>query len=90
MQPVKLIIIGAGQRGAGYAAYAGHFPEQLQIVGVAEPRDFHRKQMMDEYRIPPENAATDWTELAARDKFADGAGVSTPRLSTMSFRVAGT
>jgi predicted dehydrogenase len=77
MQPVKLIIIGAGQRGAGYAAYAGHFPEQLQIVGVAEPRDFHRKQMMDEYRIPPENAATDWTELAARDKFADGAVVST-------------
>ena len=39
MNPITAIVLGAGQRGANvYAAYALSFPNELKIVGVAEPR----------------------------------------------------
>ena len=39
MKPITAIVLGAGQRGANvYAAYARNFPNELKIVGVAEPR----------------------------------------------------
>ena len=62
MKQVSLIVIGAGQRGAGYAAFAKHFPQRLTVVGVAEPRDYHREKLASEYDIPPENVAKDWRE----------------------------
>ena len=77
MDPVRLIVVGAGGRGSGYATYARHHPEQLQIVGVAEPRDFYRERLADDYDIPYENIAVDWRELAARPRFADGVIITT-------------
>ena len=39
MKPITAIILGAGQRGANvYGGYALNFPNELKIVGVAEPR----------------------------------------------------
>ena len=77
MDPVRLIVVGAGGRGSGYATYARHHPEELQIVGVAEPRDFYRERLADDYDIPYDNICTDWRELAARPKFADGVIITT-------------
>ena len=37
MAPVKAIVIGAGYRGRAYAAYAKAHPDELEIVGVADP-----------------------------------------------------
>lgn len=38
MKPITAIILGAGQRGANvYGGYALDFPNELKIVGVAEP-----------------------------------------------------
>ncbi len=37
MPPIRLIVIGAGSRGANYAEYAISHPDQAQVVGVAEP-----------------------------------------------------
>ena len=37
------IVLGAGSRGNAYAHYSLSFPEQLQIVGVAEPDADHRR-----------------------------------------------
>ena len=42
MPPIKLIIIGAGSRGANYAEYAISHPDQAQVVGVADPREHYR------------------------------------------------
>ncbi len=77
MDPIRLLVVGAGSRGSAYATYARQHPEQLQIVGVAEPRDFYRERLADEYDIPYDNVCTDWAELAARPKFADGVIIAT-------------
>ncbi len=77
MDPIRLIVAGAGERGSSYAAYARQHPDQLRIVGVAEPRDFYRERLADDYDISADNVCTDWRELAARPKFADGVIIAT-------------
>ncbi len=52
MNPVKLLIIGAGGRGGGYATYAAEHPDLAKVVGVAEPRDFYRNRLVETYGIP--------------------------------------
>ncbi len=78
MPPVTLIVIGAGSRGATYAGYAAQHPEQVRIVGVADPREFYRQQLASQHNIPPEHVFTDWREAAAQPRFADGVIISTP------------
>ena len=34
---LKAIVLGAGYRGRAYADYAKEHPDQLEIVGVADP-----------------------------------------------------
>eukprot|EP01135_Chromosphaera_perkinsii_P005946 Nk52_evm3s374 gene=Nk52_evmTU3s374 len=75
---VTAIVVGAGQRGAAYASYAKYFPERLQIVGVADPKDFYRKKFQNLYNIPAENCFVDWKDLAKRPKFADAVIIATP------------
>jgi predicted dehydrogenase len=42
MAVVSLVIIGAGERGAGYARWARRHPDRAAVVGVAEPRQARR------------------------------------------------
>ena len=77
MRPVDIIIVGAGDRGTSYAAFAQHHPERVRIVGVAEPRDWHRADFQKRYDVPEENVATDWKILADRPKFADAVVIAT-------------
>lgn len=77
MEPVKLIVVGAGNRGHAYAKYAELCPDMLQIVGVAEPREWHRNDIATTHKIPPEHVFHCWTELAKVPKFADGVIIST-------------
>lgn len=78
MPPVRLIIVGAGSRGAIYAGYARAHPDQVQIVGVAEPRAAQRAALAAEHSIPAQFVASDWRALAALPRFADGAVIATP------------
>lgn len=77
MAPIKVIIAGAGARGYGYAQYAKLYPDRMMVVGVAEPRDFFRNRMVEEFDIPIENAFNDWKDMAAKPKFADAVIVAT-------------
>lgn len=77
MKPVELIIAGAGDRGFVYASYVKTHPKRAQIVGVAEPRDFYREKMVEEYNIPEENVFTDWKDMAKKKKFADAVIIAT-------------
>jgi predicted dehydrogenase len=76
-KPVTAMIVGAGNRGMGYATFAQAHPERLKIVGVAEPRDYNRDLMASTYNLPPENVTSDWRELAARPRFADAVIIAT-------------
>ena len=73
---VSLIIVGAGSRGSEYARFAAEYPDRLEIVGVAEPRELYRTRMASKYNIPPEHVFTCWTDLAKVKKFADGVIIS--------------
>ncbi|MFT5091148.1 MAG: putative dehydrogenase, partial [Planctomycetota bacterium] len=41
---LKAIIVGAGHRAITYASYAENYPDELQIVGVADPTPLRREQ----------------------------------------------
>src|SRR5690606_6591008 len=77
MQPVRLIVVGAGSRGSVYASYAARHPSDLRIVGVAEPREFYRERLASEFEIPRDAVTGDWRALADRPRFADGVIIAT-------------
>src|SRR4051794_27569719 len=78
MEPVSLILIGAGSRGSGYSQFALNHPELCRVVGVADPRPFYRERVADQHDLAPENVVEDWTELVNRPRFADAVTIATP------------
>ena len=60
MAPVSLIVVGAGQRGAGYARWARRHPERASVVAVAEPSPVRRSRLAAEHGIASGNTAADW------------------------------
>lgn len=78
MKPVDIVIVGAGDRGRTYAAYALEHPERARIIGVAEPREYYRTRMADEHDIPDEHVFEGWQEAARCSRFADAAVIATP------------
>lgn len=78
MPPIKLLILGAGSRGANYAEYASWRPDQAQVVGVAEPREPYRAALVARHDIPAANVFADWREAADRPRFADAVIIATP------------
>lgn len=52
MKQITAIVIGAGLRGNIYASYAHRYPEELKIIGVAEPDETRRKTFQESYGIP--------------------------------------
>jgi predicted dehydrogenase len=76
-KPVSVVIIGAGQRGMGYATFSQAHSDRLRVTGVAEPRTYNRNFMAETYDLPDENVVHDWRDLAARPRFADAVIIST-------------
>ncbi|KAI9056544.1 streptomycin biosynthesis protein StrI [Trametes sanguinea] len=50
-EPVKLAIVGCGQRGRAYAAYALQEPTLCKVVAIAEPRPKTRRIMAETYSV---------------------------------------
>ena len=69
-EPIKLIVLGCGSRGTGYAGFAEKHPDRARVVAVAEPRDFYRNRVGDRCGVPEERRYRSWTEVAALPKFA--------------------
>jgi predicted dehydrogenase len=76
-KPVTAVVVGAGGRGMGYSLFSQAHPDRLQIVGVAEPREYNRQKMVQTYQLSAENVFVDWRELAARPRMADAAIIAT-------------
>lgn len=75
--PVKIIIVGAGQRGRVYAQFSKVAPEKMQVVGVADPNPYRRQVMQQAYQLPDEQCFTDWTEILQQPKQADAVLIAT-------------
>lgn len=77
MSTVNIIIVGAGNRGRGYADYCKHLPDKAKIVGVAEPNEFRRNKMVEEHNIAHNMIFDGWQSLAEMEKMADVVIVAT-------------
>ena len=72
MRQITAIILGAGQRGAeAYAEFARNFPNEMKVVGVAEPREDRRARFSQRYGVPAERCYASWEEALAPEKYAD-------------------
>lgn len=70
-KPLTAIIVGAGHRSIIYADYSLKHPDELKIVGIAEPDTQRVEEAVKKYNIPAENCFKNADELAAHDKIAD-------------------
>jgi predicted dehydrogenase len=77
-QPVRVITLGAGNRGNVYGNYAVRHPEEMDIVGVAEPIPLRNDRYTAKHNIPEENRFPTWERVFDRPKFADAVIISTP------------
>lgn len=77
-KPLTAIVIGAGNRGNVYAGYALKYPEELKIVGVAEPIPHKNERFAKAHDIPDENRFPSWENVFEREKFADAVIITTP------------
>jgi predicted dehydrogenase len=75
---VTIAIVGAGQRGKGYARFAKENPHLAKVVSVAEPRQWHRDFIKSEHNLEPSACFEDWKALAATGKkVADAVVIAT-------------
>jgi predicted dehydrogenase len=77
-KPVTAIVVGAGNRGNVYASYGRKSPEELKIVGVAEPIPYRNERMAREYGIEEKRRWVTWEHALEVPKFADAVIVTTP------------
>ncbi|MCX7875090.1 MAG: Gfo/Idh/MocA family oxidoreductase [Melioribacteraceae bacterium] len=77
-KPVTAIVIGAGARGNIYASYSLKYPEQLKIVGVAEPIKIRREKFSKTYSIEPKYQWNTWEDVFQHSKLADAVIITTP------------
>lgn len=77
-EPVKAILIGAGQRGAlDYAPYALRNPQELRFVAVAEPLLERRQSFALQHSIPESEQYESWEPLLAQPRKGQAALVCT-------------
>lgn len=81
-QPIKkaitVITIGAGNRGTVYGTYAVKNPEEMKIIGLAEPNKYRNDKYAAQHNIEQQNRFNTWEEVFKRPKFADAVIISTP------------
>ena len=70
-KPVTAIIVGAGHRSMAYADFSLRHPEQLKIVGVADPDEFRCRTVSEKFGFSREYCFSSAEELAKAPKFAD-------------------
>lgn len=69
---LTVALIGAGQRGKDvYGEYIKKHPEKIRLVGVAEPDEEKRQEVIQTHQIDPKYAFQSWEEMLALPKFCD-------------------
>ena len=68
---ITAVLVGLGHRSVGYAAYADANPDELRIVGVAEPDAVRRARYANRFGVAPQHCFENAMDLAAVERFAD-------------------
>jgi predicted dehydrogenase len=77
-QPIRVITLGAGARGNVYGNYANKYPEEMDIIGVAEPVAIRNDRYAEKHNIKAEYRFSTWEQVFERPKFADAVLITTP------------
>lgn len=75
---VTAITLGAGNRGNVYGGYATKFPNELDIIGVAEPIDIRNDRYAKKHNIENSYRFKTWEDVFKVPKFADAIIISMP------------
>ena len=65
MTVVDTIIVGAGGRGNSYGRFALEHPQEMRVVGLAEPDPVRRDRFVGQHDIAPDMVFRDWQTLLA-------------------------
>ena len=77
-KPVTAVTLGAGNRGNVYGNYAEKYPDQLKIVGVAEPIHIRNERYCKQHGIDKSQSFTTWEQVFELPKLADAIIITTP------------
>ncbi|MHB8995281.1 MAG: Gfo/Idh/MocA family protein [Armatimonadota bacterium] len=70
-KPLTTIIVGAGHRGVGYGSYSLSNPEELKVVGVADPDPVRRESTRNKFGFGEDMCFETSEQLAAQPQLAD-------------------
>ncbi len=72
MTAIETIVVGAGGRGNSYGNFALEHPQELHVIGVAEPDPARREHFVRRHNIAPNMVYPSWESLlATNEKRAD-------------------
>ena len=77
MKKLRVIVLGAGNRGERYALHMCEMPDQYQIVAMADPDPARRQYFVDNYGVPEAACYESWEQLLEQPKLADVAVIAT-------------
>ncbi|MCX2472701.1 Gfo/Idh/MocA family oxidoreductase [Pedobacter sp. MC2016-05] len=77
-KPITAITCGAGNRGTVYGNFAASFPDQIKIIGVAEPIPYRNQRYAKKHKIADENRFNTWEDVFKKPKMADAVIISMP------------
>ena len=77
MEQKSAIIIGAGNRGQTYASYSLTYPNELKIVGIADPNPEKRDKFIHLYNLNDSQCYDSWESIFDQPKLADVAIITT-------------
>lgn len=75
---ITAITLGAGDRGNIYGNYALAYPDQLDIIGVAEPMNIRNERYAAAHKIKDKHRFNTWEDVFELPKFADAIIITTP------------
>jgi len=63
-RPLRVAVVGAGNRGTHYARFALNHPDRMNIVALADPDPQRTEAMARRHRVDPAMCFTHYTQLA--------------------------
>ena len=77
MKKLKVVLIGAGNRGTTYTDKMFEHPDMYEVVAVAEPINSRREYIKEKHGIKDDMCFENWRDMLKLGKIADLAIVST-------------